>query len=884
MTTAVVTTTGAHHLGTVDDYLGLTADERYNAAREHFPAWLLSEPIQFPANHPTYGWACMVDECEGIPGSTTSVLLCVGHARQFSHRGDESSLEEFVCNAEPIKAQSFGRALVRREGCKICGTNRESYQHGYCTAHSKRFREDRDSWANEAAWQQTQRVLPPLRPCSIKGCVHDGQLGVRVGSEKHRLCRSHFQHWRYRTKSARAECDQHVWIGWFTNACEGPTVAPFFRRGQLSLAKLPVSLQREIRYAIHRHAKTPRRAQWRPVELQKVANTLAQAGVQSLTDQLLANVAADSLAGSMERRILLDLPVAARSLVLSAQVSKEAGWFDPILVGGAPFQGADVSNRRKPWDLTAVSQRWLRDLLWDYLRDEALKPTGKRPVKGTINRRINAISVLSYALRQVRDDRGDDPLALSDRDANALKEISDLWFHEQLPLPVFADHSKRERGVFNERVRHNYMSSSRIVLRESREKGRIPANMDLFIFNLPDYPRPPRSPRPRPLTYSDFKVLVDPDNIGLLENADRDDVGLADIWLVQAFQGGRISETIQLRLGCVGLVGDAQPYIWRDIKKVNVVDYGMPCYLPVYQRLLERQNTTRVRLRRRYADQLAQLDDRGRMALEAHWDREMPLFPAGVQNPDLVLEVSTCGFRDAWTAWFESLGLKGITTHQTRATLATSLLNNGAPAALVRQLLGHFSSEALAHYANYNNDSMTRYLQQIWAAGPGMDKPGTILLRPAAMNADNASAAAARIDLTAVPVEHGLCRYGPVVGGAHCPFGKNCSNGPQGPCEHFVLTGADLTYWQRKRDAAYHFAEGAPNADARDYILSQWHSWEPVLNALRDALDELGLLEEAEKLDLRAPLHDYFDPLFSTGWQLTQLATAAPAPLAERKQ
>jgi hypothetical protein len=47
----------------------------------------------------------------------------------------------------------------------------------------------------------------------------------------------------------------------------------------------------------------------------------------------------------------------------------------------------------------------------------------------------------------------------------------------------------------------------------------------------------------------------------------------------------------------------------------------------------------------------------------------------------------------------ERLGLSGITTHQTRATLATSLLNNGAPAALVCQLLGHVSEQALAHYA-----------------------------------------------------------------------------------------------------------------------------------------------------------------------------------------
>lgn len=86
-----------------------------------------------------------------------------------------------------------------------------------------------------------------------------------------------------------------------------------------------------------------------------------------------------------------------------------------------------------------------------------------------------------------------------------------------------------------------------------------------------------------------------------------------------------------------------------------------------------------------------------------------------------------------------------------------------------------------------------------------------------------------------------------------------------------MLTGADLAYWERKRDAAFHFAEGAPTDETRDYILSQWEPWEPVLTGLREALAELGLLDEAENLDLRAPVRDYFDPIFSTGWQVAQL-------------
>ena len=98
-----------------------------------------------------------------------------------------------------------------------------------------------------------------------------------------------------------------------------------------------------------------------------------------------------------------------------------------------------------------------------------------------------------------------------------------------------------------------------------------------------------------------------------------------------------------------------------------------------------------------------------------------------------------------------------------------------------------------------------------------------------------------------------------------------------------MLTGADLAYWERKRDAAFHFAEGAPNDEARDYILSQWQAWERVLSGLRQALDELGLLEQAEKLDLRSPVHDYFDPAFSTGWTLTHLDSTNDTPSANNR-
>ncbi|MCH9729259.1 MAG: site-specific integrase [Actinomycetia bacterium] len=857
---------------TASDYLGLSVEQRYRVVSQHFPPWLLTEPIEFPADHPTYGWACLVEDCLGALDTTDTRLLCSGHARQYRRLKDSVDLDEFVRDAEPVKPTMLGWALSRRPDCGICGSNREAIQRGYCHSHVLKMREARRRGVSEARWRRTQHPFPPYGPCSVPGCVHDGSRTASVDAEKHRVCTSHRQH---RDSTA---ADSRAWDAWLASKPVQDSVTPLSNRGRLSLAQLPQGLQNEIRYALHRHANAARRTQWRPTELQKVVDDLAASKVTSLCDPAVTDLADRCPRGRHagrhnERRIWLDLPVAARSLMVTEDTAKAAGWFDPVLVGSSPFPGTQgEAHRRLVWDLTAVSQRWLRDLIWEHLRDEALMPVGKRRSVATVRHRIAGIALLSHILRQNRDDHGDNPARLGRTDASAVKDTWDLWLQEQIPIPRWTESSwGREPGALTDKTHHRYMASMRMVLQRSHEKRRTPAGMDSFIFNLPEYPRPPQSPLPRPLSFGDFQLLVSAESIAALEALDSKDVGFADIWLTQAFQGGRIGETLKLRLGCVGFVGRAQPYFWRDISKVNVIDYGVPCHLPVYQRLLRRQEITRAKLRARYAEQLAALDERGRARLEAEWDRDKPLFPSAMSNPDLVIEISQPWFRQVWTRWFESLGLKGITSHQTRATLATSLLNNGAPPALVRQVLGHFSEDALAHYARYNDTTVQRHLQQVWAAGPGMDKPGTILMRPKEVKAVDPGAAAARIDLTAVPIEHGLCRYGPVVGGAQCPFQKNCSNGPKGPCEHFVLTGADLAYWERKRDAAYHFAEGAPNDQARDYILSQWHPWEPVLTGLREALEELGLLEQAEQLDLRAPRQDYFDPLFSTGFQVSQL-------------
>ena len=101
MTAAVAATADVAVLATADDYLGLTAEQRYNVVSQHFPSWLLTEPIEFPAHHSTYGWACRVDGCDGVLPATHTRLLCNRHATQFHRADDSTSLDEFVRDADP---------------------------------------------------------------------------------------------------------------------------------------------------------------------------------------------------------------------------------------------------------------------------------------------------------------------------------------------------------------------------------------------------------------------------------------------------------------------------------------------------------------------------------------------------------------------------------------------------------------------------------------------------------------------------------------------------------------------------------------------------------------------------------------------------------------
>lgn len=855
-----------------DDFL-----HKYQTAELTMPEWLKQPILRIPPNHDTYGWACAVSDCQAALPTKSLLSLCSIHVERYRTRSTGTTYSEFISAAKPLSAQSIGKALVRNGHCVICGEAREARDSSpYCRTHHDTLTRAKSNGNSEQAWLLAQAPLEKFGPCGVPKCRHDG--AIRDGSiDGLSLCELHYHQYsrfRKRTKSQQAV---EVWnLYCRSNAAHESTSSIQEIRGTVDLRNHPEPMQQQLRYILHRYSRTDSRSRWRPVTIQRCLDFLAEAGIANLSNAEIIPALSRLQPHAEIRRVVQQFPSLARPLIETESSTKESGIFDPAIVGGNYFSvNGAVKNGTTSFDLTSTSQRWLRDALWNQLKSFSLLPDGKRPSIASVYLQIGGSALFSRLLRTLRTDNGDYPERLTAADAESVGNEFHSWLQEG--TPVVPDRVKS--GEFSALTPHThriYLAAMRSLLSRSHDSGQVPESLGRFIGNLPKIPSPPRTHRPRPIDNATLHSLMDPLNLAELDQLDVGDCGLSDIWLTHLLQGGRIGETLNLRIGAVGLIGNQQPYFWRDITKSGQLDYGMPCHPVVYERLLLRREKTLKLLKERYHDELAEIDAAKRLTVLREWEASMPLFPSRIKNLDHTVAYQYSSFRKLWTQWVASLNIEGLTTHRTRATMATTLLNNGAPAELVRQVLGHFSFDSLAHYARYNDSNVVEQLRRVWAAGPGMPIAGQVLLSENISTAFEDSNSFSPIDLSAIPSEHGLCSYGPVVGGKDCPWGLQCASNPSNVCEHFIVTGADLSYWQRKMQAAYTLAEGVESEDVREFIYSQWEEWEVVLSNLRKALKESNLLEAAEQVSIRLPNSSYLHALYTTGWSYLTLASDNP--------
>ncbi len=174
------------------------------------------------------------------------------------------------------------------------------------------------------------------------------------------------------------------------------------------------------------------------------------------------------------------------------------------------------------------------------------------------------------------------------------------------------------------------------------------------------------------------------------------------------------------------------------------------------------------------------------------------------------------------------------------------------------------------HYVHLSHSDLEAVLHRVWVAGPGTTNPGELLcgdLTP--MTRGQAQALAIDMSRRCAPAEGGFCTFQPVVDGGNCPWKLDCHN-----CDNFVLSGADLLYWRRKREQWTTLAERAPDDATAIYLHQVFEPTARAIDGLEKALAGLGLLDEALAVDLRRP-QDYFHRVWSTSFRAADLVDAA---------
>ncbi len=625
--------------------------------------------------------------------------------------------------------------------------------------------------------------------------------------------------------------------------------------GIVSLTGLPPLAAAEIRYALFANATSPRPTKWPPRVLRALIEDLEEKCVASIMEIDTTKRPRGQGKKKDQKRWskygqVCDAMVAVMQShcapvhVTRAQ-SRELGYIDPM------HWGFRLKDRRSPFDLRVITQDWLRTLTWDLIASIFDSPSRPRTQSSLEQLRRCSVALSAY-LEWAVPRGGADATELTEDTARAF--VADQTRRAQNNEPQLGLYLvDGQQSIATELSKSLIFNGLRRLMRFALDTG-VADSIGLrreFMLAFPEG-KLRHSKRPRPLSDDVFEHLISPTNMKLLSARDPNDMGIEDIWFIQIRVGRRIGEVVNLRFDCVS-EHLGRKYAWFDMTKVNQLDYGVLIPDDVFWVIRERQKKTAERYRLKHG-----------AAPAGKTLQKIALFPTALQNPNFVNAIAIATFQDRFKKWLGDIELPGHVSHQARHTLATRLVDAGAPMVVVKQILGHVSERMSEHYTLISSSKIESYLQQVWVRGPGSSTPGELVRTPDPMT--ESTIHRKLIDIAALPTEGGLCTFKPVVGGAECPKRRRCND-----CEDFVLTGADYAYWKRQEERWATYAENAPDESSRTYIYKLFQNSSLAIAGLEKALSTLGLLEQAKNVDLRNPYQDFFDPIWNRGWRASDL-------------
>ena len=812
--------------------------------------------IKVGPNHPVYRWNCLVTNCERPKSGRED--LCFAHRLLWREHRGEVSKADFLRSAEGV-----GTAVwVDERPCRICPARpARNVALILCAKHSARWYrhlELRGGDADFDDWLTGEQPYVGYGGCRVRVCpeLANSPLG---------LCARHEGHYRSQGKPGGAKLPSQ-WANRFER--QGAVVpvsyddeeafrrwcavAPaVLRPSQVNLCGLPALLRAEIQWGMFIYTQRSygqRALLW----LQDLVNHCRDRALGSLTEFDLDDESLQSAVGCEVPRIVRDIVGFLDPLYITIGETRERGY---VML---EHFGRSLPARPGRIDLTGVSQRWLRDLLWDHFAGVLRSPHCPRSARPFDDMRRAGLE-LSAFLELHAPGGGHDPTALAAHHLQQFAADQRLRERDGLPSMGFRDRAGKPCAVTANTCLAVFYRT-RILLREALESGaaeRIGLSRE-FVTAMPE-PGPIIGRTRTPFPDEVARALADEANLRkLAEVYDPCDRGLRDAWETIVATGRRCSEVLNLRLDCLGRYGGL-PMLWHDQTKVGNYDAAIRIPERLHQLLHARQEKT-----------LALFTASHNRPPTASERAQLALFPTNKRNREGQQALSYNWFHCGFKRWTDELDIGRWVPHQARHSLATSLLRAGASLSHIRVYLGQVSERMAEHYVHLSNSDLEQVLQQVWVAGPGTANPGELLTAPdvAPMTRKQAQALAIDLSRRSTPAEGGFCTFQPVVDGGACPWNLDCHN-----CDRFVLSGADLLYWRRKCEQWRQLAEGSPDDATASYLHRYFEPTARAIDGLERALAGLGLLDQALALDLRKP-QDYFDRVWSTVFRAADLAVA----------
>jgi integrase len=551
--------------------------------------------------------------------------------------------------------------------------------------------------------------------------------------------------------------------------------------------------------------------------------------------------------------MFLEIANGLRCIYCTPADAKDAGYIE------TDHFGRRFSRTSSHFCITDVSQRWLRDLLWEHLAEILRSPQCPRS-RNTFDEARRACVELSAFLEIDAPGGGHDPRAL--RAEHAQRFVAGQRHRHRHGLKTLGTvRTDGKPSLVTDVALRKVFNSGRRVMFSALETGHADQiGLDReFITAFPNAGRSSPQRSRNPFTDDVARALADEANLRELDKLDPADCGLRDAWEAIVYTGRRCSEVLTLKVDCIGR-HHGLPMLWHDQTKVGNYNEGIRIPQYLYARIEVRRHKTLTRFEHRHGRHPAP-GERTRIAL----------FPTRVRNPAEEESITYGHFNRQFRQWLGSLDLGGHVAHQARHTLATKLLAAGASLAHIRKYPGHVSDRMAEHYAKVSHSDLDDLLNAVWVAGPGSASPGELLSGSAApISRQEAMTLAVDLSRRSTPAEGGFCTWQPVVDGGACPW--NLDWGAN--CDKFVLSGAGLLYWRRKQEQWRSLAERAPTDEVADFLHKAFEPTARAIDGLEKALAGLGLPGQALALDLRRP-QDYFQRIWAVNFRASDLTALA---------